>query len=100
MLSGPRLGPTAGQIGCGLRVLRHRRGHQRLDRTLAQVSATIVRHKSLWFGLPHSRLTKDPRDAARLETLSLGLAHACRSFLKRLWVPELGGVENIRPPAK
>ena len=38
-------------------------------------------------------------DAAGLETLSLGVAHACRSSLKRLWVPELGGINNSRPPA-
>lgn len=38
-------------------------------------------------------------DAANLETLSLGVAHACRSSLKRLWVPELGGINNSRPPA-
>lgn len=39
-------------------------------------------------------------DAAKLETLSLGVAHACRSSLKRLWVPELGGINNSRPPAQ
>jgi hypothetical protein len=42
------------------------------------------------------QLENDPRDATKLDMLSLGLAHACRSSLKRLWVPELGNVENIR----
>jgi homospermidine synthase len=45
-------------------------------------------------------LKKNPRDAASLETLSLAVAHACRGSLKRLWVPELGGIKNIRPPAE
>ncbi len=46
------------------------------------------------------QLKRDPRDAAKLETLSLGLAHACRSSLKRLWVPELGTLNNVRPAAE
>jgi hypothetical protein len=45
------------------------------------------------------QLKKDPLDASSLETLSLGVAHACRSSLKRLWVPELGNLGDLRPPA-
>jgi hypothetical protein len=46
------------------------------------------------------QLKQDPPNAAALETLSLGLARACRASLKRLWVPELGSVKNTRPPAQ
>ena len=46
------------------------------------------------------QLKEDPRNAAALETLSLGLARSCRNSLKRLWVPELGSVQDTRPPAK
>lgn len=45
-------------------------------------------------------LKNSQHDAANLETLSLAVAHACRGSLKRLWVPELGGINNIRPPAE
>ena len=46
------------------------------------------------------QLKTDPRDAASLEAVSLDVAHACRSSLKRLWVPELGSLNNLRPPAQ
>ena len=46
------------------------------------------------------QLRQDQRNAAGLETLALGIAHACRSSLKRLWVPELGSIKNIRPAAQ
>ena len=39
-------------------------------------------------------------DLSTLEQLSLGVAHACRNSLKRLWVPELGVIQNIRPTNK
>ena len=36
-------------------------------------------------------------DPKTLEGLSLGVAHACRNSLKRLWVPELGDIQAVRP---
>lgn len=46
------------------------------------------------------QLGSNPGDAAALEMLSLDIAHACRGSLKRLWVPELGNIRNIRPAAQ
>lgn len=39
-------------------------------------------------------------DPGTLEGLSLNVAHACRNSLQRLWVPELGTIQSVRPTGK
>jgi Tfp pilus assembly protein PilE len=46
------------------------------------------------------QLKENSPDPNTLEGLSLRVAHACRNSLKRLWVPELGTIQNIRPESK
>ena len=46
------------------------------------------------------QLDSNPFEPNVLETLSLGVAHACRNSLKRLWIPELGTIRNVRPTTK
>jgi len=45
-------------------------------------------------------LTKNSPSDPTLENLSLRVAHACRDSLKRLWVPELGDIQSIRPKSE
>ena len=46
-------------------------------------------------------LQSPPDDAdalsSYLQSLTLGVAHACRTSLQRLWVPELGAIHSVQP---
>jgi hypothetical protein len=42
-------------------------------------------------------LKAEPKQASDLETLAIGVAHACRNSLKTLWVPQLGSIQAVRP---
>ena len=42
-------------------------------------------------------LKAQPPNPDTLASRSLGVAHACRNSLRRLWVPGLGTIQNMRP---
>ena len=62
--------------------------------SLALVEDDEVAQAMIAYG---EHLNKSPHDTKGLKNLSLGIAHACRNSLKRLWVPEIGRIQNIRP---
>jgi len=46
------------------------------------------------------QLSAGAPDPSTLESRSLDVAHACRNSLQRLWVPEIGKIQSIRPTSK